>query len=180
MELTPCRVTFDGVDFGGTLGNVVVSFKYDKAEIKADQLGTTVLDRRVSGMMTQITTEFAEIQNKDKFKQAFPNLDLVTSGPNKLLRMANKLGSSDYDLSKVLILHPLSKADADLSQDWKFFKATPSEESEITFSPTDQMRAKIVWNIYPDQGVSGYPMWVKGDPAVGLIAASAAAAVAGG
>ena len=66
MELTPCRVKFKGpgalsfVDLGGTLGNVNVKFKFEKADIKADQFGSTVLDRRVKGIMGTIETELAE------------------------------------------------------------------------------------------------------------------------
>lgn len=179
LDLTPMQVFYNGVDLGGTLGNVSINFKYEKAELKMDQLGNTVVDRRVSGMMASITTELAEILNKDKFKVAFPNMDLVNTG-SKLVRMANKMGISDYQQAAILRLHPINRAPADLTADWTFAKAVANEESEIVYGPTEQARLKAVWNVYPDFGVTGYPLFIHGDPAIGLIAASAAAAVAGG
>jgi len=180
MDLTPCRVTYKGVDMGGTLENVTVKFKYDKAEIKADQLGSTVLDRRVSGMMVEIETSLAQVQDYDKLKSIFPNIDLLTSGGNKSALFTSKLGVSDYDLAGELILHPLNKADADKSQDWLFYKATASEDSEIVFSPTEQQKLKVIWRVYPDMGSTDYRMFLHGDPTIGVVNASAGPAVAGG
>lgn len=173
------QVFYNGVDLGGTLDNCVINFKYEKAEMKMDQLGNTVVNRAVSGMMATVTTSLAEVLEKAKFKVAFPNMDLVNTG-TKLVRMANKMGIKDYDLAAVLRLHPINVASADLTKDWTFAKAVASEESELAYGPTEQLKLKAVWNIYPDFGVTGYPLFIHGDPAVGLIAASAAAAVAGG
>lgn len=83
MELTPMKVKFKppgasvASDLGGTLDNVVISMGYKKADIKADQLGSTVLDRRVSGIDIKVTTSLAEIQNKDIWKIVFPHATQV-------------------------------------------------------------------------------------------------------
>lgn len=179
MDLTPMQVTFQGTDIGGTLGNAVITFKYEKADIKADQFGTTPLDKRISGMLTTITTEFTQVQDMDKMKLLFPNLDLATSGPNKIVRMANRVGVSDYDSAGILTLHPLNKGPSDHSQDWTFLKAHPTEESEVVYGPTEQAKMKIVWTVFPDNSSASYAMWIHGDPSVGLIAASAGSAVPG-
>jgi len=79
LELTPMRVLFQGPsdaalnDLGGTLDNVVISMGYKKSDMKVDQLGSTVVDRRVSGIDIKVTTSLAEVQNKDLFKVAFPH-----------------------------------------------------------------------------------------------------------
>lgn len=79
MELTPMKVKFKGpgaataVDLGGTLDNVVISMGYKKSDIKADQFGSTVLDRRVSGIDIKVTTSLVEIQSKDIWKVVFPH-----------------------------------------------------------------------------------------------------------
>lgn len=179
LDLGPVQVKYDGVDLGGTLGNAVVNFKYDKAELHMDQVGTTVVDRRISGMMATVTTELAQVLDKDKWKVAFPNANEVTTG-TKLIQMANKVGSSDYALAKLLTLHPLNRDPSDATSDYNFPKALASEESEPVYGPTEQVRLKIVWNIYPDFGVTGYPLFTFGDTTQGLISASAAAPVAGG
>lgn len=173
LELSPVRVTFDGVDLGATLGNVSLSVGYPKAELKADQLGDTVIDRRVTGMNITVTTEIAEINLKDNWKVVFPHARLVGSGANKQMYFESKVGDSDVANAKVLVLHPLSKANADLSGDHKFFLACASAESEITYGPNDQARLKLVWNILPDLSVSPARFYVHGDPGIGLVAAVA-------
>jgi hypothetical protein len=170
MELSPCRVTFKGVDLGGTLKNVVVRTEYDKADILADQSGTTVRDRRVSGLRIQVETVLAEIRNKDIWKAVFPHAREVTSGPNKQMYFENDVGDSDLLKSGILLLHPLSLVNADLSGDFKFFKATADAKSEYVFSPTEQAALKIIWNILPDDSVLPERFLIHGDPTIGMVA----------
>lgn len=175
MELTPCRVTFKGVDLGGTLDNVVVRPKFSKAEIKADQSGETVRDRRVSGFNVQIETSLTEVQLKEIWKVVFPHAKLVGAGINKMMYFQAAVGDSDLANAGPLILHPLSKANADLSGDHKFFLACASAESELVLSPTDQAKLKIVWNVLPDDSVQPERFYIYGDPSIGLVAATAGA-----
>lgn len=158
MELTPMRVKFgtsgSEVDLGGTLGNVVISAKYSKSNILADQSGTTVRDRRVSGVEVSVTTELTEIQDKDIWKVVFPHASLTGTGTSGTINFNDNIGDSDLSNAKQLILHPLSKNDLDTSGDYTFFKAVASAESSITYSPTEQARLKIVWNVLPDESAT--------------------------
>jgi hypothetical protein len=165
MELTPMRVSFDGVDLGGTLGNVVISAKYAKSNILADQSGSTVRDRRVSGVEITVTTEVSEIKNKDIWKVVFPHATLVSTG-TAALDFNDNIGDSDSANAAVLLLHPLSKADSDLTTDYTFYKAVASAESSITYGPNEQARLKIVWNILPDESATPNQFFRFGDPAV--------------
>lgn len=174
MELTPMRVTFGGVDLGGTLSNVTVATEFTKAEIKADQSGGTVRDRRVSGLNISVTTELAEIKNLDIWKVVFPHAQLVDGGiAGKSMLFTNNIGDSDLANAKQLLLHPLSLQDADLSGDFKFFKACADAKSEIVYGPTEQAKMKIIWNILPDDSVLPNQFFIHGDPTIGVIAASA-------
>lgn len=178
MELTPMRVTFNGVDLGGTLSNVVVNTEYSKAEIKADQSGDTVRDRRTSGLNITVTTELAEIQDKDIWKVVFPHAQLVDGGlAGKQMYFVNNIGDSDLANAKPLVLHPLSKQDSDLSGDFNFYLACSDAKSEIVYSPTEQTKLKIVWNILPDDSVVPNAFFVYGDPSIGVVAASASSPV---
>jgi len=165
MELTPMRVTFDGVDLGGTLANVVISTKYSKSNIMADQSGSTVRDRRVSGIEITVTTELTEIQNKDIWAVVFPHATLIATGTKAIVFKEN-MGDSDLSKATLLKLHPLSKADADETGDYNFYKAVASAESSITYGPNEQARLKIVWNILPDESVQPNQFFKYGDPAV--------------
>jgi hypothetical protein len=165
MELTPMRVSFDGTDIGGTLGNVVISAKYAKSNILADQSGSTVRDRRVSGVEITVTTELTEIMNKDLWKIVFPHATLITTG-TAALDFSDNMGDGDLAAAAELKLHPLSKADSDETADYTFYKAVASAESSITYGPNEQARLKIVWNILPDESASPNNFFRFGDPAV--------------
>lgn len=165
MELTPMRVTYNGVDLGGTLGNVLISMKYTKAEIKADQSGTTIRDRRVSGLEITVTTELAEVNNKDLWKVLFPHATEISTG-TKAIDFKENMGDSDLANAHELKLHPLSRADATVAYDFTFFKATASAESEYNAGPTEQSKMKIVWNILPDDSVTPNKFMRFGDPAL--------------
>lgn len=167
MELTPMQVKFKGpadvsaVDLGGTLSNVVIETKYEKAEIKADQLGTTVLDRRVKGLMVTVTTELTEIQTKTLLKVIFPHATQGTS----VIDFKSMVGDADLTNAGVLTLHPLSKDPTDVDYDYTFWKACSSAESSVTYGPDNQARYKIVWNILPDTSVTPARFYRYGDPA---------------
>lgn len=165
MELTPMRVTFNGVDLGGTLANVVINAKYSKSEIKADQSGSTIRDRRVSGIEVTVTTELAEIKNKDIWKVVFPHATLISTG-TAAIDFKQNIGDGDLSNAHELVLHPLSQSDATVSQDYTFFKAVASAESSITYGPTEQARLKIVWNILPDESAVPNKFFRYGDPAL--------------
>jgi hypothetical protein len=173
MELTPVRVTYNGVDLGGTHGNVKVSIETSKAEIKADQSGETVRDRRISGLNIKIETALAEIRDINKWKVVFPNQPLLTTGGNSAMQFQNKIGASDLAAAKQLVLHPLSRADADLSGDILIYKAVADEKSEITYSPSGQALLKILWNVLPDTTTVPERFMFYGDPSIGLVAATA-------
>ena len=173
MELTPVRVTYKGVDLGGTLGNVSVKLKYGKSDIMADQFGKSVLDRVVSSVEATIETELTEIDNPDIWKVVFPNAIKTTSGGNHSIIWESKIGQHDLDLAGELILHPLSHQDSDLSGDMTAPLALASEESSIVYGPTEQARLKIVWNVYLDTGTQPAVLFKRGDPAIGITAASA-------
>lgn len=177
LELTPMRVTYKGVDLGATLDNVVLGIETMKAEIKADQLGDTVIDRRVSGHKFTVTTSLAEAKFKDNWKAVFPNMNLVTSGGSKIGYFDSQVGRSDIDDAGELVLHPLSLPDADKSGDYLFYKATADANSELTYGPNDQLRLKLVMNVYPDFSVSPVRFMLHGDPTVGLTSASAGSPV---
>lgn len=165
FEIGPCRVTYDGVDLGGTLSNVVVNFKYEKAKLMADQYGNTLLDEAISGMEVTVETEIAEVKDKDTLKKVFPNATLVTqvSPAAKALDWENQVSTRMLANAKVLQLHPLEYADAVLDYDWYFYQAMPSEESSYTLSPTEQGKMKIVWKVYLDLTQTPPKMFRIGD-----------------
>jgi hypothetical protein len=165
MELSPMQVTFNGVDLGATLSGVVISASYKKSPLMADQSGSTVRDRRVSGIEITVKTELAQVQNKDIWKVVFPHATLVPGG-TAAIDFKDAIGQGDQANAFELVLHPLSKDALDLTTDYTFYKAVASAESEITYGPEEQAKLSIVWNILPDESEVPNKFFRYGDPAV--------------
>lgn len=176
MELTPMQVfwTPNGAtaetDLGGTLGNVKISVAVEKADIKADQTGSTPLDKRVSGHKYSISTNLAQTRDFLIASYAFPNAVLVGgtpfdgSAPMAALDFVNAVGNSDLAKAGILRLHPQDVASDNHSYDWTFPLAAPSEASEITHGPATQSQWKIDWTVYPDvSGGAPYKFFRFGD-----------------
>lgn len=179
FELSPCRVTYKGVDLGGTLGNVVVKITDTLSDIYADQMGKTVIDKRVSAH--KFTTEFsiAEVQNKDNWKILFPPHKLVSQSGQKGMYFDSEIGYSMISQAGVLNFHPLSKPNTDLSEDFTIYLAAGEVSSDFTFSPTEQVKMKLVMDMYPDFTSNPPRFFFFGDPSIGLIPATVSAATAG-
>jgi hypothetical protein len=180
FELTPCRVTYKGVDLGATLGNVKVTIEENISELLSDQLAKTSIDHKTSGMKITIETELAETQLKDNWKVVFPAHKLVTDNlGNKSFYFDSTVGTSLRSLGGALVLHPLSRPDSDKSGDILVYIATAEGKADYTFSPTEQQKMKLVWHMYPDFSTLPPRFLLFGDPAVGLQNAVAGAATAG-
>lgn len=178
FELSPCRVTYGGVDLGGT-DKVSLKIEGSLAELKADQLGTGFVDKKSSGLKGSIETSLVETQYKDNWKVLFAPYKLVTQGGNKAFYFDSQVGQSMAALSKVLILHPLSKVDTDKSGDVYVWKAVAMPASNLDFSSSDQQKLKVTFEVYPDFTTQPPRYLIYGDPAVGLQDATAGAATAG-
>lgn len=179
LELAPMRVTYNGVDLGATLDSVKIHTKIATSPLHADQMGSTIIDHKVSGYDISIVTSLAETQLKDNWKVIFPFAKEVTSS-TKLMYFDSEIGDNALAHSAILILHPLSKSDSDLTGDYKFYKVTAMPDSEITYSPSGQAKLKVTFHVYPDFAASPARFYIYGDPAIGLVAASASGATFSG
>lgn len=164
MELTPCQVFFTPpgltgeIDLGGTLDNVTIKAKYFKAEIKADQSADTVRDRRTAGVEVTVATAITQTKDKDLWKIVFPHAQEITGATQDLqaIDFIQSVGDSDLANAGKLRLHPLSAASGDITRDVTFFKATANADSELLFSPKDQQKLPVTWNVLPDES-NGQP-----------------------
>lgn len=180
FELTPCRVTFKGVDLGATKGNVKVSIEETLANLTADQLGTTVIDKRSSGFKCTVETTLDETQNKNNWKTVFPMHKLITNETTgqQSFFFDSQVGASQRSFAGPLILHPLSRPNTDLSGDIMLYLATAEAKSGYEFSPTAQNGLKIDWMMYPDFTTSPPRFMQFGDPSIGIVNAFTGAATA--
>lgn len=87
----------------------------------------------------------------------------VTGGHLYALQFNTNVGDDDVSNAGELTLHPQSETSSAVGHDWVFPLACASAESEITYSPTEQARMKIIWNIYPDTSVTPARFLTYGD-----------------
>lgn len=159
MDLTPVKVYWKPhsstaeVYLGGTLGNCKISVGYEKADIKSDQTGVTVLDKRISGAKFMIETEIAQVNDINILGYIYPSASALSASA---LQWNNHMGTSDLLISGQLRIHPQNLADANDTGDWTFFVACPTEISERTYGPTTQSVYKVQWTVYPDTSTDPY------------------------
>lgn len=180
ITLTPVRVTWGGTDLGGTEGGVDVSIKYKMADVMVDQFGSTPLTSKVAGQEFTVKFILAETADHTKWKVAFPPSKLVGTSPNQINYFDMQIGDDQLARSQQLLLHPLDKVDADLSQDILMYKAVPISASEVKYGPDKQVGLSVEFKIYPDTSVIPAKMILHGDPSIGVVHAMVAGAVPGG
>ncbi len=166
FDIGPCQVLFNGVDLGGTGGNVKVKFKYDKQKLTADQTGKTTLDMAISGMECTVATEFQETRNKTNFQLLFPSAGITTTSGHQYIDFKDATANRQLPLAAPLQLHPLEESLSGSDYDWYFYKSIPMEDSEYTFGPAQQAKLKVTWQIFLDLTVTPGRMFRVGNHAL--------------
>lgn len=163
FDIGPAQVLFNGIDIGGTSGNVKIKYKYDKKTLLADQTGKSALDAAVTGMECSVETEFQETRNKTNFQALFPSSIVTTTSGHQYLDFKDQTATRQLQYAAPLQLHPLEEALSSNDYDWYFYKALPMEDSEYTFGPEQQAKLKIHWTILLDLTVTPYRMFRVGN-----------------
>ena len=124
IKLGPQRVSFGAsgaeVVLGFTSGGVELTYDVTYVQIMVDQLGSPV-DLRFSGEVLKAKVNLSEI-SQDNFLIAFPAASAASGAASAVgVNFGRRPGYSvAQNASGVLILHPIGKDDADLSEDWTF------------------------------------------------------------
>lgn len=176
INISPCRLTFGGVDLGAVEGDVTVTTEVPMSEIKVAQLGATVVDMVSNGGNLRIKARLLEV-TPAQLKRLLPNMAQIGSTG---VYAYNNIGDKFSSYAKELILHPLSQNDADKSKDVLFYKAVATGVGEIPYSNETITGFEIEFVALPDFTTSPARFAFLGDPAIGITNASAAGAVAGG
>lgn len=171
FQLSAAQVLFNGIDLGGASGGINVSLKTDFADITCDQFGKTPLDSRVSGYAYTAKFMLDEILKKDNWKVAFPMMKEVGSG--SAIYSDAQIGYSLLGAAKQLLIHPLDHGTSDKSADLLFYLAACKGAPQLKYTADKQLGLEVEMIIFPDTGVVPARFMFFGDPANGLVAASA-------
>ncbi len=172
LLVTPSRVTFNGVDLGGTKGPIAFSPQTKQTDIKVDQLGDSIFDKIVSGQDFSVKLTLSEFRNKANWKVAMPHAKLLTSGGNKGIYIDSQIGNKLSANAYVMILHPLILDDSDKSLDIKIYLAACESASEVKIGSGEESVLECIFRVLPDTTTSPARYLYFGDPAIAAVAAT--------
>ncbi|WP_151708804.1 hypothetical protein [Acinetobacter brisouii] len=117
VKLGVCKVTFGGTDLGYTKGGVDVTVATETHQVQIDQFGQTPINEYIMGRTVTVKVPMAEttLQN---LVAVMPGAKLVGNGEVLRVDVPTSIGTNLLDFAKELVLHPISKADADKSEDF--------------------------------------------------------------
>lgn len=156
-KLGPCKATYDkggpnelvidktirGVDF-----NAVPMYK----EIKIDQYGQSIYDKRIVGWDVKAVVRVAE-STYDNIKALSAGLVEVEESPNKKKLHDAKLGTSMRAGGKKLTLHPLENAPGNVSDDITLYLAAPDTVVDLKYDFENERVLEVTMKAYPRDDV---------------------------
>lgn len=157
IRMSTCKVTFDGNDLGLTIGGVDVKVASTTHETKVDQFGDTVANEFIMGRTITVTVPLAEttLQN---LVAIMPGATLVTDAtdPTKLrVDVTSGVGQSLLAIAKEMILHPIDKADTDVSEDLNIPLCATAGAIDFAYMYNKERVFNCTFKGYPDRANGG-------------------------
>jgi hypothetical protein len=157
IKLGTCKITYGGVDLGLTAGGVEVEVATTTHETKVDQLGESVVNEFITGRTVMAKCPLVET-TIDNLVNIMPGATKVIDGSDSTLirvDVGTSVGVSLLENAQELILHPISLADADVSED--FIIPLAGVAGALSFAyKLDQERTYVAeFKGYPDTANGG-------------------------
>jgi len=159
LKLGPCNVyLYEGsadVNIGYVDDGVIVNIETSTVDLTASQLGTTPIDKVVTGVTVSITVPFKEIL-LENFQRAIANTDLIVDGttPTKRrLEILPKAGLSLLSTAKKLTIKPIDGGVETTDKErWIVAPLAAPDGStvSIAFGNTDQQMIEANFYCFPD------------------------------
>lgn len=147
VRMGPCSLNYLGVDVGNTLGGVKVTVTRKLTDLKVDKYGDSPVDKVLTDVQMKIATKVAE-PVVSLLYEAMPegayntgakgNQLGVAAGEGESMRNMVTQGVQEPDAAGLLILHPLSKATNDTSEDVAMYLAVPTSSPEVNYEVSGQ------------------------------------------
>lgn len=130
------KAYFDGIDMGHTKGGVTISIEKNPVKLVVDQFGAAPVDYASNGEMVTVTLRLAETVLRN-WKKAVPTGDEL-GATDARMGVGRNAGFLYSSVAELLVLHPISIADADASEDIVLNKAVCVEDFEVDYTNEDQ------------------------------------------
>lgn len=163
IRLGTCRVFYDKVDLGLTIGGVELTVDTSTHESKVDQFGETVVDEVITGRNIKAKVPLAETTLENLVK-IMPGATLVEDVGKKRVEVTTGIGISLLSLAKELRLHPIALADGDSSEDVVIYKAATPGSMNFAYKLDQERIFNTEFKGYPDSA-TGKLFYVGTSPA---------------
>lgn len=152
VKLGTCKVFFNGVDLGLTIGGVELELTTNTRETKVDQFGDTAVNSIITGRTVKVTVPLAET-TLDNLVATMPGATLVvdkTTANKRRIDIQSGVGINLFDLAKELRLHPIALPDNDVSEDVYLPKAATGGNIKFAYKLDTERVFNVEFNCFPD------------------------------
>lgn len=147
IRLGACSVSWGGVDLGYTQGGVTLTVASSKHDTKVDQEGDTPVDSYIMSRTVSVKVPMAET-TVDKLATI-----LATTGgtsTNGVLSVTTGVGTSLRSGAKPLVLHPISRAASDTSEDITIPLANTTGDFSQSYEVDRERIIEVTFDGFPD------------------------------
>jgi hypothetical protein len=137
VRMGVCSISYNGVDVGHTLGGTKVTITRKLTDLKVDKYGDSPVDKVVTEVQMIVDAKVAE-PVVALIKNAIPEGDFEQGASGSRLGVPAGEGAALRAGSAQLILHPLSKALTDQSEDVTVYNAVASSSPVINYEVAGQ------------------------------------------
>lgn len=153
LELGPAIVEYgDGQDvvlFETTIGGVVLTVETTYREQKIDQLGETVVSKRITGRNARVTVPFAEY-DLEKIPQIMVGANLVEGDAGKKVEISTAVGQDLITKAKKVVIKPV--ADKNDPSKWTTLPmAFPETDLQYNYDNDNERITNITLSSTPDE-----------------------------
>lgn len=153
LELGPAVIEYgDGQDkvlFETTIGGVVLTVETTYREQKVDQLGETVVSKRITGRNAKVTVPFAEY-DLEKIPQIMVGATLIEGEDGKKVEIATGVGQDLLAKAKKVVIKPVAAKDDPMK--WATLPlAFPETDLSYNYDNDNERITNITLSSTPDE-----------------------------
>lgn len=151
VRIGVCNINYNSVNLGHTKDGVVLKFDRKFQDVTVDEYGDIPIDSVLTGQDLTVEVTLAEptIAN---LLASIPEAGRDSGAQGSRLNLGRSAGwSARTNASFQLVLHPISKAASDLSDDIVIYRAFSTEPIELPYKVDEQRVFKVTFRALVDE-----------------------------
>lgn len=151
IKIGVCKITYNSIDLGYTIGGVEVNVSTETRKMLVDQFGKTPVSESIMGREVKVKVPLAET-TLDNLVAIMPGATKSGISPNFTVTVTDGVaeGTNLKTLAKELRLHPISKADADKTEDFVIPLAGTAGGLVFSYQVEQERVFNVEFTGYPD------------------------------